>query len=227
MKAFGVLLLVLMAIPARAQESAAPTATPAPSGASAASAPEPDEDDDLTALSSDYRLRLESKESRLTFGLFGTMSQFTREGVSLTGYTFEVVAGYAMKPKFAVQLALNQAVSMQNSITVLFTGLRSSAAYAITGEYIANDSTLNVNGRPSVSFRSGDKPLLSTDIGIDQYLFNGVNRIVPATGVSASLRYDRTIWNLRASAMARYGMLVISESQVPMMSAGLGLLFRF
>ncbi len=69
--------------------------------------------------------------------------------------------------------------------------------------------------------------MLITDLGIEQYLFNATDRIVPATGLSLGARLDKTIWGLRLSAMVRYGSLVISEDPVGMITAGVGTVMRF
>jgi hypothetical protein len=176
---------------------------------------------------SEYRVKLEEKESRLLFGLYGQMSQFKREGISLTGYNFEGMVNYAIWRRTAVALSLNQSLDMANGISVLFTGVRLGAAYAIWGEYLRKSSLLKVNNQDTLSVHTPDSAMLVTDVGIEQYLFNGTDRIVPATGLSLGLRYDKNVMGLRVSAMVRYGSLVISEDPVAMLTAGIGALMRF
>ena len=176
---------------------------------------------------SDYKVKLDSKESRLLFGLYGQMSQFTRQGSSLVGYNLEGLADYAIVDKTAVQISINQSLDMANGISVLFTGLRLGAAHAWWGEFTQKSSLLEVNNQDTLAVRPVDQTMLVTDVGIEQYLFNGTDRIVPATGLSLGMRYDRTIWGLRVSAMVRYGSLVISADPVAMITAGIGTVMRF
>lgn len=179
------------------------------------------------AGTSDYKVKLDSKESRLIFGLYGQMSQFTRQGSSLVGYNLEGLADYAIVDKTAVQISINQSLDMANGISVLFTGLRLGAAHAWWGEFTQKSSLLEVNNQDTLAVRPVDQTMFVTDVGIEQYLFNGTDRIVPATGLSLGVRYDRTIWGLRVSAMVRYGSLVISADPVAMITAGVGTVMRF
>jgi hypothetical protein len=179
------------------------------------------------AGTSDYKVKLDVKESRLIFGLYGQMSQFSRQGVSLMGYNLEGLADYAIVDKTAVQISINQSLDMANGISVLFTGLRLGAAHSWWGEFTQRSSLLEVNNSDTRAVRPNDVTMLVTDIGIEQYLFNGTDRIVPATGLSLGARLDKTVWGIRLSAMLRYGSLVISEDPVSMITAGVGTVMRF
>ena len=176
---------------------------------------------------SPYRVSLDNRDSRLSFGFYGQISQFDREGESLLAYAAELLASYGLTQKVAIQLGLDQAMSSEGGVTIVYTGIHSAVSYAITGDYIKSNSVLNVNERPTLQLHSGDEPLLGVEAGLDQFFFNGTSRIVPATGFSVGGHYDRTVFGYRASLMARYGMLVISEATVPMMTVGAGILFSF
>lgn len=175
----------------------------------------------------EYRLSLDNREKRMTIGFYGQISQFEREGESLMGYAFEAMVTYAMIRTMAIQISLNQALGADGGVSILYTGIRTSVAYALFGDFLKTRSILHVNERPTINFRSPDRPLLSVDGGVDQYFFNGVSRIVPATGVSLGGRYDRTVFGLNLSGIARYGMLVLADQQVPLISLGVGLSFAF
>ena len=224
MKMRFVLLILCLASVGRVNVARAQDATVAPPAPTAAS-----EDVGETSLadSSPYRVSLDNRDSRLQFGFYGQISQFSREGESLMGYAGELLASYGLTPKVAIQLGLDQAMSSEGGITILYTGIHSAVSYAVTGDYIKSNSVLNVNERPTLQLHSGDEPLLGVEGGLDQFFFNGTSRIVPATGFSAGAHYDRTVFGYRASVMARYGMLVISEVTVPMMTVGAGFLFSF
>ena len=175
----------------------------------------------------EYRLNYDSHTKRMNIAFYWQMSQFERTGEQLLGYALEVLAGYAMTNKIAFQMALMQAATFDGAISLLYSGIRTSTAYAIDGDFMKTASTLEVNDLKTINFRSEDKNLWAIDGGLDQYFFNGVSRIVPATGISATLRHERTMWGVRASVMGRYGLLVISEAQAPMISVGGGLAFTF
>lgn len=187
----------------------------------------PEAANESTLDTSGYRVKMNTRESRLMFGLYGQMSQFSNEGRSLTGYNLEGLADYALREKLAVQISINQSLDMANGISVLFTGLRLGGAYAWWGDFTHKSSLLQVNNQDTLSVRSPESTMLVTDIGIEQYLFNGTDRIIPATGLSLGGRYDWPMWGLRMSAMFRYGSLVIGENPVTMMTAGVGALMRF
>lgn len=176
---------------------------------------------------SEYNVKLNTKESRVLFGLFGQISSFTRQGAALQGYNLEGLADYALTDSTAVQLSLNQSLDTANGISVLFTGLRLGAAYAWWGQFTHRNSLLEVNGTDTLNVRSPDASMFVTDVGIEQYLFNGSDRIVPATGLSLGSRFDKTLWHMRLSAMVRYGSLVIAKDPVTMLTAGVGTLIRF
>lgn len=184
-------------------------------------------DQPATAGTSDYKVKLDTKESRLLFGLYGQMSNFTRQGAALMGYNLEGLADYAIRDKTAVQISLNQSLSMAGGISVLFTGLRLGAAHAWWGEFTQRSSLLEVNSQDTLAVRPNESTMFVTDVGIEQYLFNGTDRIVPATGLSLGGRMDKTIWGMRLSAMLRYGSLVISADPVTMITAGVGTVIRF
>lgn len=175
----------------------------------------------------DYSVFVDTQESRFTLGVYTQISQFEIESRSLIGSTFEVMAGYAILPKLSISLGIAQAVDISNGVSILFTGIRSSMSYMILGEAYKRSSILNVNGRSTISFLSGLRPTLSTDIGVDQYLFNGSTRVTPATGLSLGLKFDHALWILRMSWMARYGSLIIDNTNVSLMTVGAGLLYRF
>ncbi|HMN67250.1 MAG TPA: hypothetical protein PKC28_01805 [Bdellovibrionales bacterium] len=174
-----------------------------------------------------YQVDLDTKEQRLLFGLYGQMSQFQRQGGALTGYNLEGIANYAIDQRYAAQLSLAQSLDLANGLTVLFTGLRVGMSYAVWGNFIERVQHLRVNNENTLYVRSPDRSMLVVDGGVDQYLFNGVERIVPATGASLGLRFDKTIWGVRGSIMGRYGALVISEDPVSMLTLGAGLLLHF
>lgn len=182
---------------------------------------------DIEAGTSEYQVKMDVKESRLLFALYGQMSSFTREGAALIGYNLEGLADYAIVDKTAVQISINQSLDMANGVSVLFTGLRLGAAHAWWGEFTHRSSLLAVNGQDTLAVRPNYETMLITDIGIEQYLFNGTDRIVPATGLSLGVRIDKTIWGLRLSGMLRYGSLVISQDPVAMITAGVGTVMRF
>ena len=182
---------------------------------------------DSAVSASEYNVRVDESESRLVFGLYGQLSQFVRKGKNLTGQNVEAVANYAIFEKASVQLSLAQSLDMANGLTVLYTGIRVGGSYALMGDFIRRNNSVNVNGQQTLSVSEPDAPLLAAEAGVDQYLFNGEETVIPATGVSAGVRYDRKIWRMRVSAMARYGALVISSEPVSMLTAGVGLLVRF
>jgi hypothetical protein len=236
---FVVAVFLLVSLNAVAQTQPTAEATPAPQITTDAQKAEPTAPGVAAQSSSEvnpgeskadaykYNVLLDQRESRLTLVFYTQLSQFKREGQSLLGYTFEGVASYALDSKLCGQFAINQALSTKGNVSVLYTGFRSSLAYALSGNFISSNNALFVNTRPTVHVRTGDRPLFAVEGGVDQYLFNGVSRIVPATGISASARYDFSLWRLRASAVFRYGMLVVSDSPVSLITTGIGAMMRF
>jgi hypothetical protein len=176
---------------------------------------------------SDYKVKMDVKEQRLVFGLYGQMSQFEREGLNLTGYNLEGIVNYAITERIAAQLALAQSLDLANGLTVLFTGIRVGGAYSVWGSFVEKIQSLRVNNDDALTVDPPETSMLVVDAGIDQYMFNGVDRIVPATGASLGVRYDKPVFGIRGSLMARYGMLVISEDPVMMLTIGAGILVRF
>lgn len=178
-------------------------------------------------LNSKYKVSLNSEASRLTFGAYGQFSSFTRQGINLVGWTLEVPATYALTDSLAAQISISQSIDLSKSLTVLFTGFHFGGAYAFSGSFVRKKSDILVNGSNVVSVSNTEGTLLAVEGGLDQILFNGSGRVVPATGFSVSLRSDFDIFGFRSSAMARYGALVITDEPVAMLTAGLGLLIRY
>jgi hypothetical protein len=222
-------LVIAAALFIGAQAMAQTEQTPAPAAGAAktSSSPATEATDDGAAGTSEYKVHMDVKESRLMFGLYGQMSSFARQGTSLIGYNLEGIANYAMTDKTAIQISLAQSLDMADGFSVLFTGLRLGAGYAWWGQFTRRSSKLRVNGQETFSVQTQEESMLIFDAGIDQYLFNGTDRIVPATGVSLGARFDRNIWGQRGSIMFRYGQLVIAQDPVALMTAGLGVLLRF
>ncbi len=179
------------------------------------------EDDDVA-----YRVELDERESRFLLGIYGQIAQFTFDGRGLLGSAVEAVASYALTHKIAGNFSVSQALD-PSTLSILYTGFRVSGAYAFIGNFIERESTLNVGGQTSFISKLGKGPLFAADFGMEQLLFNATGRIVPATGVSAGVRYDRTLFNINVSFAARYGQLVIAEKSSTMMSGGVGFLLRF
>lgn len=173
-----------------------------------------------------YRVELDERESRFLLGVYGQVSQFSFEGRGLLGSAVEVSASYALTHKVAANFSVAQALD-PSSLSILYTGFRVSGGYAFFGNFIQRESVLQVGGQTSFISKLGRGPLFAADIGMEQLLFNGTGRIVPATGVSAGVRYDRSLWRLNVSFIARYGQLVIAEKTSSMVSGGVGLMMRF
>ena len=225
MKKLVVLSILVFSMTAQAQEEkpeAAPAATSTATSATVTGDPAA-----TMRTDKDYNVLLDARESRLTLAFYTQLSQFKSVNGALMGYTFEGVASYALSPKLAGQFSMNQALSSKDGISVLYTGFRSSMAYAITGNFISSNNALFVNSVPTVHVKTGERSLIAVEGGVEQVLFNGEARIVPATGLSASGRYDFTIWKIRASAVGRYGMLVLSNNPVTLMTVGVGAMMRF
>lgn len=175
----------------------------------------------------DYNVLLETKEQRFNVGIFGQFSSFTRAGKSFTGNPFEVLAGYALTTKIGFNFNVMQALDLANGAEVLYTGIRTSAAYTFIGENFSKRSTVLVNGAPSVMIAPFQEPTFQADFGFDQIFFNGTSRVAPATGMSAGVQYAKTISTYRVAAMLRYGSLKVNNDAVDLITAGLGLLYRF
>ena len=204
----------------RAAEAAAPGATvtntteanPATSG----------EDGEL-----DYHVRLDEEKSRFNLGVYVTGSQFAFQGRSLVGNSLELDANYALNPRLVLSVGVAQAITVTGGISVLYTGIRASVGRSFWGSFIRHQSTVVINGQRSLQTTTGTTSLLAGDVGAEQFVFNGTTRVVPATGASAGIRYDRTFGSFRASLMARYGMLLISAQSATMMLGGAGLIYSF
>lgn len=173
-----------------------------------------------------YRIELDDRESRFLLGVYGQISQFAFDGRGLLGSAIEAVASYALTHKIAGNFSVAQALD-PSTLSILYTGFRVSGAYAFMGNFVERESTLNVGGQTSFISKLGQGPLFAADLGMEQLLFNATGRIVPATGLSAGVRYDRSLWKINMSFAARYGQLVIAEKSSTMMSGGIGFLLRF
>ncbi len=189
---------------------------------SAVSSSESEGDDDEVS----YRIELDDRESRFQLGIYGQIAQFAFEGRGLMGSAVEAVASYALTHKIAGNFSVSQALD-PSTLSILYTGFRVSGAYAFMGNFVERESTLNVGGQTSFISKLGQGPLFAADLGMEQLLFNATGRIVPATGISAGVRYDRQLWKINVSFAARYGQLVIAEKSSTMMSGGVGFLLRF
>lgn len=176
---------------------------------------------------SDYRVRLEESESRFNLGLYVQASQFSLSGRSLLGNAIEVDATYALSSKIAANVSVSQAVTLEGGLGVLYTGIRCAGQYAFWGDFIKRDSTVVINGVRSVQTHSSTASLLAADIGVDQFMFDGSSRVVPATGASFGARYDRSFGSWRASFIGRYGMLLVSSQTSSLMTVGAGLIYSF
>ncbi len=174
-----------------------------------------------------YSVFLETKEQRFNVGLFGQFSSFSRAGQSFVGNPFEVLAGYALTEKIGFNINLMQALDLANGATILYTGIRTSGSYNLMGQNFSKRSTVMINGVPSVSVAPFQEPTFSLDLGFDQLFFNGTSRVAPATGASFGGQYARTFNIYRVAAMARYGHLTVNDSQVSLITAGVGLIYRF
>jgi len=216
---FVIAVALFYGVSAMAQEKEQPAPSPSATATTAT--------DDNAAGTSEYNVKMDIKESRILFGLYGQMSSFARAGTSFMGYNLEGVTDYAMSDRWAVQISLAQSFDLANGFTILYTGLRLGGAYTIWGQFMKRTSVVSVDGQDTLSVQTSDEPMLVADVGVDQYLFNGTDRIVPATGISLGARYDRNIWGHRGSLMFRYGQLVIAEDPVALMTAGAGFLLRF
>ena len=212
MKLFAGVLISILSTTAGAAESPTSTAV-MPSSPSSAS--------------SEYRIRLDEQESRFNLGLYAQASQFSFQGKSLLGNALEVNAMYALRSNIAASVSVAQAITIQGGLGVLYTGIRAAGQYAFWGDFIRRTSTVVVNGQRSLQTATGAPTLLAGDVGIEQFMFNGSTRVLPATGGSLGVRYDRTIAGLRASLIGRYGMLLVGTEVTSMMTGGAGLLYSF
>jgi len=186
-----------------------------------------DETAEPTFAPSEYRVDVDVRERRLMLGLYGQITQFSGTNGSLQGYTIEAVADYAIRPSWAAQVSLGQAISSQGGLSVMFTDLRAGFGYAVSGSFMRQSSLLNVNNREVLATAQPVQPAFIVDVGVDQVMFNGTSRLVPGTGGSLGLRYDFKMWDMRLSAMGRYGQLLISGEMATVMTVGLGALFDF
>jgi hypothetical protein len=143
------------------------------------------------------------------------------------GNSLEIDATYALAPKLMASVAVAQAITSTGGISVLYTGIRAAVGRPFWGTYIRSRSTVVINGQRSLGTTTGTSSLFAGDVGAEQFVFNGTARVVPATGASLGLRYDRTFGAFRASIIARYGMLLISNTSATMMLGGLGLTYSF
>lgn len=176
---------------------------------------------------SEYRLELNDNESRFLLTVYGQMSQFNYVGESLLGSAIEVSALYALNQDFAAGISIAQALDPSEGLAILYTGIRASGSYAIFGTFIQREAMLNVDGKTAFISTLGKGSLMAFDFGLEQLIFNGTSRIIPATGFSAGLRYDASFWGATWSLSGRYGQLIISEKMASMMTFGGGILMRF
>lgn len=211
------LTLLLLSLNAKAQENAQASST----SDSQMSSQSYDE------LNSRYQVRMNSNDSRLTFGAYGQFSTFKRQGLSLVGWTLEVPVTYAITDTFATQISINQSIDISKSLSVLFTGFHFGGAWAFSGAFTQRKAELLVNGTSTVNVASVESSLWALEGGLDQILFNGSGRVVPATGVSFGIRSDFNLFGYRTSGMFRYGSLIITDEPVTMLTTGLGLLIRY
>lgn len=222
MKFLALALILISVEGAWAQtESSASSSTTTMSAAPNGEPPSYDE------MSSKYQVKMLNEESRLTFGAYGQFSSFTRQGINLLGWTMEFPINYALTDSLAVQLSIAQSLDVSKSLTVLYTGFHFGGAYAFSGSFAQRKSNLMVNGNSTMNVSTLEKTLWAVEGGLDQILFNGAGRVVPATGLSFGLRSDFNLFGFRASGMLRYGALVITDEPVSMLTSGLGLLIRY
>jgi hypothetical protein len=190
-------------------------------------APATSVDDDLDDDEANYRVTLDEKESRFFITIYSQFSQFTNQGKDLVGAAFEAQATYALMPTIALGMSLAQALNMEGGLSITYTGLRASTGYALSGKYIQRESVVSVDKQTTYVSSMGQGPLFALEAGLNQLMFNGGTRIVPATGLSLGVRYDRMWGKYNLSLNAVYGSLVISEAAASMLSVGVGILMRF
>lgn len=176
---------------------------------------------------SEYRLELNDNESRFLLTVYAQMSQFSYVGESLLGSAIEVSALYALNHDFAAGVSIAQALDPSEGLAILYTGIRAAGSYAVLGTFVQREAMLNIDGKTSYVSTLGKGPLMAFDFGLEQLIFNGTSRIIPATGFSAGLRYDASFWGATWSVTGRYGQLIISEKMASVMTFGGGVLMRF
>ncbi len=179
------------------------------------------------SATSEYQLQLNEKESRFLLTVYLQMSQFSFVGESLLGSALEVSALYALNQQFAAGISLSQALDPSAGLAILYTGIRAAGSYAILGTFIQRESMLSVDGNTAFVSTLGQGSIMAFEFGLEQLIFNGTSRIIPATGFSAGLRYDLSLWGMTWSLTGRYGQLVISEKLASMMTFGGGMQMRF
>ncbi len=211
--------MLMISVASSASESSRASTTSGATSAPAVTAP--------VLGTSEYRIRLEEQESRFNLGLYVQASQFTFQGRSLLGNALEVNASYAIRSNIAASVSVAQAVTLQGGLGVLYTGIRAAGQYAFWGDFIRRSSTVMVNGQRSLQTGSGRNSLLAADLGLEQFMFNGSSRVLPATGGSLGVRYDRSLAGFRASVIGRYGMLLVGTETSSMLTIGGGLLYSF
>lgn len=175
----------------------------------------------------EYRVTLEEKESRFFITIYSEVSQFTNQGKDLVGAAFEAAATYALLADIALTMSLTQALNMENGFSITYTGLRATTGYALQGKYLQRESIVTVDNQAAFVSSLGQGPLMAVEFGLNQLMFNGSSRIVPATGLSVGMRYDRMYGKYNLSLNATYGSLVIAEAAASMLTIGLGILMRF
>ena len=181
------------------------------------------EDDD----EAEYRVTLEEKESRFFITIYAEFSNFINQSGNLVGAAFEAMANYALLDDVALGLSLTQALNMEGGLSITYTGLRATTGYALMGRYVQREALLSVDGQTTFVSTSGQGALFAIDAGLNQLMFNGTTRIVPATGLSIGMRYDRNWSRWTISLTAAYGSLVMADTTATMITAGVGVIMRF
>ncbi len=182
---------------------------------------------DAKAAEATAPVQVESSISRFALDIFGEYSILDAELADISANVLGVGVRYAMGPKIAVGLSLAQGFSSFTSPQAIYLNFRTRGAYAILGRMTREETTISIDREPTFVTKSRTENVLSAEIALDQYFFNGSTVVAPGSGFTAGLVYEFKLFGLDLAASGRSGMIFVNQTTFIPKIISLGLNFGF
>jgi hypothetical protein len=157
-------------------------------------------------------VQVEHTVSRFALDIFGEYSILDAELADISANVLGVGIRYAMGPKAAIGLSLAQGFSSFTSPQAIYLNFRTRAVYAILGRMTREETIISIDREPTFVTKSRSESVLSAEVALDQYFFNGSTVVAPGSGFTAGLVYDFQIWGVDLSASGRSGMIFVNQT---------------
>ena len=174
-----------------------------------------------------FSLSTDKSGKRLRLRVLGSLTQLKTDTFSVLAGGAGVEADYAFFPKWALNVGVSQALTFEDSLSALFTSLSMHWRYALLGRLFNEETSHSFAKHKFLSSTWRTKNILSVSLGLEQHFFNASSAIVPASGIGATLLYERFLWFIEASIGVKYAYLAFQGDTVSMITGVLGFNWMF